>query len=285
MDAVSRIERALLLLLIACTVAALAGYATFGLHPALIGSSADVARSYGLAITGFARLHILLGFLAFAAILLRGAGSRWIGSAVALYGVSLASELLGTSVGQPFGPYRYTDALGPKWFGLVPLLIPLSWCTMTVASFAIARRVLHVRGRLTTIAAGAVLLIAWDLVLDPAMSRLMPYWLWAVDGPYFGMPLLNLAGWFATGVLLQAILFALGAERWIDGFEPPTVRALLAVYAANLALPVGMTIAAGVALPAAASLGALVLIAAIARVRFSNDGRAVRPTTQPEVTR
>src|SRR4029079_17367487 len=46
---ISRLERVLLSLLIACTVASLAGYATFGLHPRLIGSSAGVARTYALA--------------------------------------------------------------------------------------------------------------------------------------------------------------------------------------------------------------------------------------------
>ena len=45
--------------------------------------------------------------------------------------MSLASELLGTGLGIPFGPYSYTSLLGPKWFELVPLLIPLSWFTMS----------------------------------------------------------------------------------------------------------------------------------------------------------
>jgi putative membrane protein len=265
--ALARAEAALLVLLVACTIAALAGYAIFGLHPQLIGSSVGVARTYALAMVGFPRLHIALGFLAVAACLTRGMRRRWVASVAALYPASLACELLGTSVGWPFGAYRYTEALGTKWFGLVPLLIPLSWCTMAIVAFAIARRLLGVRGRLTTVLTGALLLIAWDLALDPAMSRLTPYWVWADVGPYFGMPWLNLAGWFATGLLLHTILFALRAQRWVDLLAPPTMRVLLAIFAANLALPVGMTIVAGIPLAAAASLSVLGAVVVLARLR------------------
>ena len=247
MTIAARLAKLSLGLLILCTAAALAGYAIFGLHPRLMGTDVGLARTYALAITGFPRLHITLGFLAVLAALWREAHHRSMAGAVALYTTSLFSELLGTSVGWPFGPYHYTPALGPKWFGLVPLLIPLSWCTMTLASFVIVRRALGVRSRLTTIAAGALLLIAWDLALDPAMSRLTPYWVWGVSGPYFGMPLLNLAGWFLTGVVLHAILVALRAERWVDVSDPDSSRAMVVVYAANFTLPLGMIIAAEVA--------------------------------------
>src|SRR5690349_6278374 len=114
-----RLGQALQGLLVACTVAALAGYAVFGLHPQLMGSTAELARTYAMAIVGFPRLHILLGFLAVLASLPGVARRRWLPCLIAVYAVSLGAELLGTSVGIPFAAYRYTDALGPKWFGLV----------------------------------------------------------------------------------------------------------------------------------------------------------------------
>ena len=58
----------------------------------------------------------------------------------AIYSVSLASELMGTTYGIPFGAYSYTALLGVKWFDRVPLLIPLSWFTMSWACWVIARR-------------------------------------------------------------------------------------------------------------------------------------------------
>ncbi len=278
-----RLERALQILLVACTVAAVAGYAVFGLHPQLLRPTAGLARTYGLAIIGFPRLHILLGFLALMASLHGVVRRRWWASVVAIYALSLGAELLGTSVGVPFAAYRYTDALGPKWFGLVPLLIPLSWCTMTLASFTIARRVLGVRGRLMTLAAGVGLLLAWDLALDPAMSRLTPYWIWGEVGPYFGMPLQNLVGWGLTGVVLHTLLAVLRADEWIDHAATRTVRGMIVVYAANVALPVGMTVAAGIPVAAAASLAAIGLTIIASRWRPALDSRAVRRAGRPEI--
>jgi uncharacterized membrane protein len=63
-----------------------------------------------------------------------------LGGLVAIFIVSLASDLLGTAYGIPFGAYSYTELLGAKWFDRVPLLIPLSWFTMSWVCWVIARR-------------------------------------------------------------------------------------------------------------------------------------------------
>jgi putative membrane protein len=282
----ARTERALLILLALCTVAALAGYATFGLHPQWIGANVSGMRAYAAAITGFPRAHILLGFATLAVVLLRWAGARWLPAAIALYAVSLGSELLGTSTGLPFGAYHYTDGLGVKWLGRVPMLIPLSWCTMSLAAIVITRQRLGGRGRLTTILLGSLLLVAWDLALDPAMSRLTPYWVWGSSGPYFGMPLLNVAGWYLTGAVLMGIMLLLRADRWIDALSPSATNASLLVYGANLALPVGMTIAAG--LPGAALVAVIVLALAcggsVVR-QFRMGHRVERDVSRAEVAR
>lgn len=270
-----RVERALLILLVGCTAAALLGYASFGLHPALMGTSLGAMRAYAAAITGFPRAHIVLGAAAIATALTRGSGGQWLPAAVTLYAVSLASELLGTSYGMPFGPYHYTDALGIKWLGLVPVLIPLSWFTMSASAFAITRRLVGVRGHLTTIAAGSLLLVAWDLALDPAMSRLTPYWVWGEAGPYFGMPILNLIGWFLTGAALMMLLVVLRAGRWVDSLSPSAMTAITIVYASNLALPIGMTIAAGLPLAALSCLCMVGLVCSVAWLR-RRERRVVR---------
>jgi putative membrane protein len=124
-------------------------------------------------------------------------------------------------------------------------------------------------------------LVAWDLALDPAMSRLTPYWVWGASGPYFGMPLSNLAGWALTGALLHAILVAIRADAWVDALSPATVRAASIVYAANFALPAGMNIVAGLPLAAVASLalmGFTILLARRSRVAESDPAtRGVAP--------
>jgi uncharacterized membrane protein len=62
------------------------------------------------------------------------------------------------------------------------------------------------------------------------------------------MPLLNLFGWYVTGVVLMLALTMLRVDRWVSRI--PTT-AFAAIYAANLALPALMSMAAGI-WPAAA---------------------------------
>jgi uncharacterized membrane protein len=274
----SRSERALLALLVAFTAAAIAGFAIYAMHPERVGRVRDGAAAYALAMALFPRGHIVLGFLALAAVLVRHARgrytqTRWLTALGALYVTSLTSELLGTTLGLPFGPYRYTPGLGPQWFSHVPVLIPLSWFTMATASFALTRGWLGVRRPAATIAVASLVLAAWDLVLDPAMSRLTPYWIWGADGPYYGMPLLNLVGWYVTGLALMGLLVALRAVQWIDALPPSALRSLGIIYAANLALPMGLAIAGG--------MGGAALAAATVLAATYGAARVLRPRLSP----
>ena len=220
-----RLERLLLLVLAVFTAAAIAGFAIFAVPPERLAGVPDAAAAYGLAMALFPRGHIVLGFLAIAVVLTRYAGRRWLPALGALYATSLASELLGTTVGLPFGPYRYTPGLGPQWFEHVPVLIPLSWFTMATASFALTRDWLGARRPAVTIAVASLVLAAWDLVLDPAMSQVTPYWIWGTSGPYYGMPLLNLFGWYITGLALMGLLVAspaLGTRKSLGRTPSPS---------------------------------------------------------------
>ncbi len=264
----SRFERALVVALLVFTAMAAGGYATFALHPERLAVTPSAMVVYGYALRFFPPAHIVVGVAVLAAILTRRVRGAWIPAALALYVVSLSSELLGTTAGIPFGPYRYTDGLGLKWFGHVPILIPASWFMMALPSFALATRWItaHPARR---IAVAAALLVSWDLALDPAMSRLMPYWVWGSAGTYYGMPLLNLGGWYVTGLALMAALTALRVDRWLAAV--PTMP-LAGIYVANLALPVIMALAAGL-WPAAVL--AVLPFAFVAGVAFLRSTRGV----------
>lgn len=239
--ALSRLERLTIGVLALFTLFAVAGYATFGRHPAMLAANPGAQRFYGVAFVLFARGQVLLAAAALIAVLVSRARGAWLTAFVAVYVVSLSSELAGTTVGLPFGAYAYTDGLGPKWFGHVPLLIPLSWFLMAVPSYAIGRR-LGGRGRVGHILVGSLALLAWDLALDPAMSFATKYWVWSATGPYYGMPWLNLAGWYVTGLALMFVLAVFRADAWLARV-PFTWTA--AFYLANLALPLGLCAAAG----------------------------------------
>jgi uncharacterized membrane protein len=239
-------------------VSSLLGFGIFTARPDLLAKVDPQARFFVWAFQAFAVGNMLLGGLAVVGeVFLRG-GLRMITVLGAVYGVSLASELLGTTYGVPFGSYAYTALLGPKWFEHVPYLIPLSWFTMAWPAWILARR--RSRGWAAVIVATA-LLVAWDLVLDPAMSSVTSYWIWAQQGSYYGMPWSNLLGWAVTGFVLLILLARLAPKpRGSAGFA-------LAVYATNLALPFGFCVLRHYWVAVAAGTASLLVAAALAILR------------------
>lgn len=157
--------------------------------------------------------YIILGAVAVALYAYRELGTRlWLTFMVPAVVLSLGSELLGTSTGFPFGHYQYLSGLGYKIAGLVPFTIPLSWFYMGLVCYVLARAGLEsiqlptwVR-QIGAIAVGALLLTAWDFVLDPAMSQTsFPFWQFQEEGAFFGMPYRNLTGWMGTGVIFMTV--------------------------------------------------------------------------------
>ena len=260
--AMRRLPAGGLVVLYVFSAIAVAGFATFGLHPGLLARfPPQVAAFYGISFDFFAQVQIWLAGAVLALFLAAHAWRRWLGAFAAVYLVSLVSELMGTSVGIPFGEYRYTEALGPKWFGHVPVVIPLSWFFMALPSYALARAALPARP-LARVVMASLVLLSWDLALDPAMSRATAYWVWAEPGAYYGMPWLNLFGWYVTGVALMAVFAAMGADRWIAALP---LGWLAAFYGANLLLPLGMSAAAGLWGAVAATTAALLAAGLLGR--------------------
>ena len=61
--------------------------------------------------------------------------------------------------------------------------------------------------KLLVFVAGAVLMVSWDLSLDPGASTIGKAWIWIDAGAFFGVPLQNFFGWYLT-VFLFLALFA-----------------------------------------------------------------------------
>lgn len=142
--------------------------------------------------------------------------------------VAWASEAIGSKTGVPFGAYHYTDRLQPQLLD-VPLLIPLAWLMMLPPAWAVAQRITGhagnrsgLRSRIAFIAASALAFTAWDLFLDPQMVH-WGLWAWDQPGAYFGIPLVNFAGWLGVSALITALA------------RPPRLpdRPLLVVYTAT----------------------------------------------------
>ncbi len=222
-------------------------------HPEfIIGLPSFGQKLFPLSMAGGGVVYIVLGALAVAIYGYRNLGLRplmlFMGPALVL---SLSSELLGTSTGFPFGHYAYLSGLGYKIAGLVPFTIPLSWFYLGFSAYLLAYNGLRALvGRWTAdfslkllaVGLGAVLLTAWDLVLDPAMSQApFPFWEFQEVGAFFGMPYRNLVGWVGTGMVFMgtaALLWRSVPLRLSRG----QLTLPLLVYLANFAFGATITL-------------------------------------------
>jgi len=255
----------------AIVIASLLGYGIFTSRPDLLMQVDPQARFFTWAFYGFAVGNMLFGGLAVLADAIDRNQARAFYAFIAVYLVSLMSELMGTGLGVPFGPYSYTSLLGPKWLGLVPLLIPLSWFTMSWACWVIART--RAAGILA-ILLGTALLVAWDLLLDPAMSKVTSYWIWGDSGSYYGMPWSNLFGWGVTGLVLFMILHKMAPT------PRGSVRFAAAVYLVNFVLPLGFCILNQYWIAVCAGVGS-VLLSWLAFGRFHGGKETVSYPEKP----
>lgn len=237
---------------------------TFGLagiliampHPELWAGYPALVRVYTFGLQHGGATHIIFGAATMIVFGIHAIGWRkTLIFAAAGNAIPLCAELLGTGTGWPFGGYSYTDYLGTKIGDRVPFSVPLSWFYMGFASYLLAMVILRIGGRRPkawqSVALGAWLLTAWDLVLDPAMasSQLQAhtgllFWVWHEHGAYYGMPLRNLAGWLGTAIVFIAASRLLWREepdpRRLPVWLPLTMYLANLVWAMALSLSVGL---------------------------------------------
>ena len=63
--------------------------------------------------------------------------------AAAAFAITLTAELIGVATGVLFGNYSYSDRLGLKVLGLVPLVIPVAWLMMLYPAYETAALLLR----------------------------------------------------------------------------------------------------------------------------------------------
>jgi uncharacterized membrane protein len=153
--------------------------------------------------------------------------------------VSYAMEEMGVRTGLVFGAYHYGSLLGPK-LGDVPVLIPLAWFMMIYPSWMVGRALLEgidtkrVGGMTALAAVAAMVMTAWDVVMDPGMAA-AGNWVWEKGGAYFGVPRHNYLGWLVTTFVVYWLAGWVwpsrteqGVTRWFEAL-PVVVYAFFAV--------------------------------------------------------
>jgi putative membrane protein len=219
-------------------------------NPSFIAALPPIGQTlFGWSMIGGGVVYIVLGAVSVAIYAYRTQGWRnWLSFMLPAVFLSLGSELLGTSTGFPFGHYGYLSGLGYKIAGLVPFTIPLSWFYVGLSTYVLARTGLAAKGvrgwfqQVGAIGLGALLLTAWDFVLDPAMSQTpYPFWEFQDAGQFFGMPYRNLSGWLGTGALFMSV----AALFWRQGSRQLTRSQMtvpLVIYLVNFAFGAIITV-------------------------------------------
>ena len=235
----------------------LAGILLVAPHPEFLSLLPAGQMMFRWSMAGGGVAYIVLGTIAVALYAYRTLGLRnWLMFMIPAIGISLSSELLGTSTGFPFGDYSYLSGLGYKISGLVPFTIPLSWFYLGLSAYLLARTGLSRRlphfgwlAQAGAIGLGALLLTSWDFVLDPAMSQTtMPFWYWHHPGAFFGMPYQNFVGWMGTGIVFMTVAVLLWGKR-SPVLQAADLNLPIVVYLGNFVFAMVMSMAAGFWVP------------------------------------
>jgi putative membrane protein len=141
-------------------------------------------------------------FLALASAIAFASVPSWWKPLCAAATIGFIAELIGVRTGFPFGHYQYTGVLHPL-LGGVPVVVAGAW--MVLFAYVSQMRV-HA-------ALAAAWMAAIDLVIDPLAAHDLAYWNWLQDGPYFGIPTVNFAGWFGVSLIIFYLLGKYPAPR------------------------------------------------------------------------
>jgi len=114
-------------------------------------------------------------------------------------------ELIGVTVGLPFGPYHYTSALAPSIAGRVPAPITFAWLMIALGTLATATWIVQAEKMWAVIPVAALLATGLDACLEPTAYHVKAYWLWETSGRYYGIPAGNFLGWLFTAAFVTAL--------------------------------------------------------------------------------
>jgi len=191
---------------------------------AWLGNAAYALAEAGSYLQLLASAPVAVGMIGF--LFLHGSYRYGMATMVAFVSVVFVAgwgfEMLSILTGFPFGNYHYTESMRP-FIGQVPVFVMPAYGVMGYVCWSMA----HIltgkfddgadRRQVTVIPlVAALLMVVWDLSMDPLRSTLEQRWIWIEGGWHFGVPLSNSFGWLVvTWTMFQA--FAVYLKVFGDG--------------------------------------------------------------------
>ncbi|TAK94696.1 MAG: carotenoid biosynthesis protein [Verrucomicrobia bacterium] len=123
-----------------------------------------------------------------------------------------AAHLLTAATAIPFGPIRFTEEIGPKFFDQLGWPMPLLWILAVLNSRGVARMILRPWRKLRVygfwlIGLTVVLTVAFDVALEPYAAHSRHYWIWLptrLPLTWHTAPVSNFPAWALTAGLILA---------------------------------------------------------------------------------
>lgn len=114
----------------------------------------------------------------------------------------LLVETIAVKTGLPYGKFNYGDAIGYKILDATPWPIAFAYTPLLLGAFWLARKITEKKISIVLVALFATIA---HFVIDPGLAR-MELWKWETAGPFYGVPIMNFAGWFITALVGATLL-------------------------------------------------------------------------------
>lgn len=118
---------------------------------------------------------------------------------------SCTIEYVGATTGFPFGSYSYTTVLSPRILDTVPVAILFAWMMVIAGAWYTGRILINSSSRVVRAVLTGLFVMIIDIQIEPVATHINQYWEWYDSGPYYGVPTVNFAGWWAVGFILGYI--------------------------------------------------------------------------------
>ncbi len=198
----------------------------------------------------FGGLLMTIQGLAVSAWLLHHQGRKAFVPIIAVLLGSFSVEYIGATTGFPFGAYTYTTVLAPRILDTVPVAILFAWLMVIAGAWYTGRLVFDSQSRIIRAVLTGLFVMIIDIQIEPVATHINHYWEWYDTGPYYGVPTVNFAGWWAVGFILGYICdpyFAVIRDPQSHIIPLSAVMGSYIMFAAMTAMN-GYLIATGVAL-------------------------------------